>query len=85
MKFEFVNFNLVEDEGKMSKIPINPFAVFTVLPITIQGKMMGPHGQPMGRPAAGLCAGMKILPVDCSVKEAQDKIEAAINKVFESE
>jgi len=85
MKFEFVTFNLIEDEGKTSEIPINPFAVLTILPITIQGKMMGPHGEPMGKSAAGLCAGMKILPVDCSVKEAKNKIGAAINKIFNSD
>jgi len=84
MKFEFVTFNLIEDEGKTSEIPINPFAVLTVLPITVQGRMSGPDGQPIGKSAAGLCAGMKILPVDCSVKEARDKLEAAINKVFDS-
>ena len=85
MKFEFITFNLVEAEGKTSEIPINPFAVSTVLPITIQGRMSGPDGAPIGKPAAGLCAGMKVIPVDCSVEEAKNKIEAAITKVFNSD
>lgn len=76
---KFVNFNLVEGDGKTSEIPINPYAVLTVLPITIQGKLSGPDGQPVGRPAAGLCAGMKIIPVNCTVADAIDKIETAIN------
>lgn len=82
---KFINFNLVEGDGKTSEIPINPYAVLTVLPITIQGKLSGPDGQPVGRPAAGLCAGMKIIPVDCTVAEAIDRIEAEINGIVPEE
>lgn len=75
---KFITFNLVEGEGKTSEIPINPYAVLTVLPITIQGKFCGPDGKAIGTPAAGLCAGMKIVPVNCTVAEAIAQIEAAI-------
>lgn len=78
-KMKFVMFDLAGPEGETTKIPINPWATFTVLPITIQGRMSGPDGEPIGRPAAALVSGMKILAVNCSVKEAIDRLEKAMS------
>lgn len=76
-KMKFIMFNSIGPEGETAEIPINPWAVLTVLPITIQGRFSGPDGQPIGKSAAALVSGMKILPIDCSQKEAIDRLEKA--------
>ena len=75
MKPEFVMFNLIEGPGKTTKIPVNPMSIITVVPITVAGMMSGPDGKPMGKAAAGLDVGFRVLPVDHSVIEAQAMLE----------
>lgn len=75
MRPNFVTFKLIEGPGKTRDLPININLVITVVPITVAGVMAGPDGEPMGMPAAGLDVGFRIIPVDCSVKEALRMLE----------
>ncbi len=82
----FVMFKMATEGGAPAvEIPINPFATFTVLPITIQGGISGPDGQAIGRPAAALVSGEKILPVDCIVSVAVARLEAGMREALLAE
>ena len=88
MKLKFVEFTVVGRDAsgnrKMTKMPINPWQVCMVVPITIPGMLNGPDGEPMGKAAAGLdFGGGQIIAVDCSVKDTITKLENA--KVVDKE
>jgi len=75
MRPEFEMFKLVGAEGSTTELPINANLVISVVPITIESQMLGPTGESVKVPAAGLDVGFRIIPVDCSVKEAIAKLE----------
>jgi len=75
MRPEFVMFKVVGEGGATRELPINPNLVCMVVPATIPGMIDGPGGEKIGKPAAALDFGIKMVPVDCSVEEAIAKLE----------
>jgi len=75
MKPEFVTFKVTGDNGVAHEIPVNPNLVCMIIPSVIPGMIDGPNGEKMGKAAAALDFGIKVLPVECSVKEAVAKLE----------
>lgn len=75
MRPEFVNFNVVGKDGRITEMPINPMNVCMIMPIEIAGKMVGPTGEPVMKAAAALDFGTNAVPVDHTLKEAQRMLE----------
>jgi len=75
MRPEFVTFKLIEGPNKTTDLPVNPMSIITIVPITVPGMLTGLSGESMGKAAAGLDCGFKIIPVDHSVEEAQHMLE----------
>lgn len=75
MRPEFVMFKTIGDGGVTKEIPVNANLVCMIVPATISGMVEGPTGEKIGKPAAALDFGIKMIPVDCTVKEAIAKLE----------
>lgn len=75
MKPEFIMFKVTDEHGTTREIPVNPNLVCMVVPTVIAGMIDGPDGKRIGKAAAALDFGIKILPVDCTVKQAVAKLE----------
>ena len=75
MKPEFVTFNVVGKDGRITEMPINPMNVCMIMPIKIAGTVAGPIGEPVSKDAAALDFGTNAVPVDHTVKEARAMLE----------
>lgn len=75
MRPEFVTFNVIGKDSRITEMPINPMNVCMIMPIKIEGKLAGPTGEPVMKAAAALDFGTNAVPVDHTVKEAQCMLE----------
>jgi len=78
MRPEFVMFEVIGENGVAHKIPVNVNMVCMVVPAVVSGMIDGPNGEKIGKAAAGLDFGVKLLPVNCSMREAVEKLEGKL-------
>jgi len=78
MRPKFVMFEVIGKDGDIQKIPINVNMVCAVVPATIAGMIDGPSGEKIGKAASALDFGVKMIPVNYSVKEAVTMLEGSI-------
>lgn len=79
----FVEFETFDNKYQPTrKIKINANLVLMVIEIEIpssSGLVEGPDKRPVMTVVAGLDFGFKIIPVNCSMKEAEDRLEGKIS------
>ncbi|MHA1883054.1 MAG: hypothetical protein ACTSUO_08420 [Candidatus Thorarchaeota archaeon] len=69
-----VEFDAINSEGGKTKVLVNPDQVCVVATAVVPGKMAGPDGKPIGKVAAILDFGVKVMPVDNTVEEVKVKL-----------
>jgi len=69
-----VEFKAITGPGHTVTIIVNADMVCMIVPATVEGEVVGPDKKPIPKLVAGLDFGVRVIPVDCSIQEATEKI-----------